>query len=118
MTLPLQPMSTAPRDGREVLIVLDAAYARWSDSNRILARWSASISEWDEGDGVSHYDSVCVGWIDLEALVRDAERLDYLEREVEIGRRILAHTDQQIDPLFLRGELITRAAIDKEMGNG
>ena len=117
MTLPLQPMPTAPRDGSEVLLKIDPAIWGNVEINTVSAWWNALLGIW-VARGDQYRDHHFSGWLDLPALARDAERLDYLEREIEIGRRLLAHTDQIIDPLFLREEPITRATIDKEMERG
>lgn len=113
----LQPMTTAPRDGSEVWLMLKSGgqlvKCRWTEHEEYPLESWVSVDEQLDGE---YDDNEFSGWLDIEAMALDSERLDYLENEVEIGRRLLRHTDQIIDPLFLRGEPITRAAIDKEIG--
>ena len=110
----LNPISTAPRDGSDVWCMSKSGISlhkvAWDDCGDSAC--------WAE-DGRHAYDDNCFsGWLDIEALARDSERLDYLEREMEIEQRLIKHTDQRVNSLFRRNMPITRAAIDKEMERG
>lgn len=132
----LQPMDTAPRDGSEVLIVLARDYTGWSNSNRMLARWDASVDQWKEQEGIHYTTFACIGWVDIDALARDAEILDWLERKGlstthtgvvremgvhswnDVANACLKWTARNISSEFPSLRAAARAAIDKEMDRG
>lgn len=118
----LQPMTTAPRDGSEVLLVCSAVYTSWGKLQRVSALWNGHA--WDDEMSGEHPDSAFVGWLDIEALVRDSARLDWLEKDAEscvergefpntrlVTRFALVHA-----AFLVPNRPTVRAAIDKEMG--
>lgn len=117
MNLPLQPMDKAPRDGREVWIMRDPntiVKCHWLRIDTNDECWCENgVPTWDDDD--------LLGWLDIEALVRDSERLDWLlpvlslaegptdERTIRIAGALM---------LNMSGRAAIDAAIDKEAGRG
>lgn len=97
MTLPLQDIKTAPRDGSDVLLVLIPKLAEPRGSDKVLARWCPHNLSW-RGINWSYPDDDFSGWLDIEALALDSARLDFLERYRKPGE--------------------LRSVIDKEMNRG
>lgn len=129
MNLPLQPIDTAPRDGSEVLLYFRSGV---SGRRKCIAEWDSASERWSLC-GISLTDAAFSGWLDIEALVRDSERLSELEKLVEENRGgLLLH--HQHSPVRWRSSGLglahrslrvaidqmkpqtARAAIDKEMG--
>lgn len=124
MTLPLQPMSTAHRDGREVLIVLNTGekqIVEWVGENpNWVTRnmWTNGCDNW--------IDESIEGWLDLPALVQDSARLtklidrfNYCESETisdlfDAAYEIAAHSNEDTEDY----QKWVRAAIDKERERG
>lgn len=130
MTLPLQPMTTAPRDGREVLIVLNAGekhIAEWVGDNPdcvIRNLWTNGCESWA--------DEAIKGWLDIAAMVRDSERYRFIRDnaiDYELRNSALPRSKRQqwafkrrftnypYDVFETVDEAVdaTRAAIDKEI---
>ncbi len=128
MTLPLKDMTTAPRDGREVWLMRGDLLikCRWVDHDYPLASW-ITVDEHMDGE---YEDSYLSGWLDIEAMARDAERLDHMLRnqgqcEIQPQPWIKDVFDATCEtcPLNItewEQAWLTkaRAAIDKEMDNG
>ena len=118
MNLPLQPTATAPRDGSEVLLVFHGG-------TRIIGR-SNPLGNWNCG-GVHLTDQPFSGWLDLEALARDAERLNHVLRNrgqcelqpqpwiEEVFDQTCATCPKNITEWEQTWLMKARAAIDKEM---
>ena len=120
MTLPLQPMDTAPRDGSEVLLVLADDYS--VGISKTVACWSKDDEAWMLSDGTLFKNLAFSGWLDLKELVRDAERLELLYKLAEVSRSgvleiVLPLTDAAAwDGTTCNWDRsIFNAAIDKEM---
>ena len=112
----LQPMTTAPRDGSEVWLMRDGAIlikCRWVEHEYPLASW-ITVDEQIDGE---YEDSHVDGWLDIDALVRDAERWDWLQSQIDPGKQranngYVEQTIRCIDNDTLR------KSVDKEMNRG
>jgi hypothetical protein len=113
-------MSTAPRDGRNF-------YVQFTDRDGLYP--AKLVNGAIEADYDRWLLSACVGWLDIEALVRDSARLDkWIHMPMPLARNI-----EQIWFDAMGGDLASpekivearaaiyaeaRAAIDKEMERG
>lgn len=74
-----EPMNTAPRDGREVWLMLKSGgqlvKCRWTKHEEYPLESWVSVDEQLDGE---YEDDQVSGWLDIEALVRDSARLDWL----------------------------------------
>lgn len=116
MTLPLQPMSTSPRDGSEVLLVFRGR------GIKCIAEWCATAERWSLC-GISVTDAAFTGWLDIEALARDSARWDRVESEGLTVQRREGPPSLDGWAVLKHAKLLTtaqtaRAAIDKERERG
>lgn len=122
MNLPLQPIDTAPRDGSEVLLYFRSGV---SGRRKCIAEWDSASERWSLC-GISLTDAAFSGWLDVEALARDSERLtklidrfnfsdaetisDLFDDAYEIAAHASGNTEDY--------QWWVRAAIDKEVSRG
>ncbi len=85
----MNPMNTAPRDGREVLLVRSGTGRQQFERRKWCAEHA--LWEWDMGGGPEGDFS---GWLDIDAMIDDRARL------VDLLRRALVHvpTFQRVTP--------------------
>lgn len=126
-----EPMNTAPRDGREVWLMLKSGgqlvKCRWTKHEEYPLESWVSVDEQLDGE---YEDDQVSGWLDIEALARDSERLNHILRnqgqcEIQPQPWIKDVFDATCEtcPLNItewEQAWLTkaRAAIDKEMDNG
>lgn len=102
--LPLQPMTTAPREGSWIWCVFSQSMVR--------VRWEAECQRWRSGH-FTYTDEEFSGWLDIPALVRDSERLDWLQVHYNMQNKYWYGERTLRDAVDM-----ARAAIDKERSNG
>ncbi len=104
-----EPMNTAPRDGREVWLML-------KNQNRMeLRSWDEDRKQWRNYD-LEYSDCYFSGWLDIDALVRDAALFQRIAKYPYSAAELLINMLGQRDKPFTADAL--RAAIDKEMDRG
>lgn len=77
----LQPMNTSPRDRREVWLMLKSGgqlvKCRWTKHEEYPLQSWVSVDEQLDGE---YEDDQVSCWLDIDELVLDSERLDYMLR--------------------------------------
>lgn len=122
----LQPMTTAPRDGTPIWVLV-------GDDVLLKLTCSGPDSPWISPNRKSYFEDCEVagdGWLDIEALVRDSERLDTAIGNIAAFHKLVdevwsacADTPPENSKESLRVwheqfRASVRAAIDKEMNRG